>query len=945
MPPDKGRKALADVLARARVAVLDLAPEESHDSFRRSTDSPSPDEALPRSERASAAVAELQALLEGGDDTLRTLLAADMVLAVDAAASANGAALGCLVALLMQSLSVLADDPPENEPGGSLPSRSPLALANELRALRGAPLLSGNAVFAVAVNAGVPPGRADGGEQGSEVSPRMTATARRLRSYYQQGLVAWLRGDVSAKAASNRIGEVFARLHALSEGSPAETLWRAASSFANLLGDPRWRMSAAVKRLLGQLDGRLKALGEGKVPVHDADAALAQDLIFYVGEGHDVDVTMGVFPSRSALLKAFTAPPRAHPDHPTAVLSVLKEVLAISGQIMEALAPDDSWLAKRGWLTERMVQVADGLGLLGVHELRLRALREVALLQKIPGSGEPPAGGWGRVADRLHALGADLLTASGMEPAAAVAEDTAGMPSSGRIARRLEADLVHAEGVIQRLEQGQASPPAESQWPPAPPAGKSDGEEDLDAIADQRRRLDAFAGAVRTDVAAAPDPEVAPSAAGGEGDEGDAAPAASLDHALLDDVARIAGDIDGARSRLEQQVGVVREGLEDMDAGIRAMREELHGLRVATETLRTPHDPADAGELPPQGRRGPALADVRDRLDRLGGRLGELLELRDTIDTIAGDSRAVLVQQARDNVALEQRLMQTRMQPLDTQLNDLRAEVSERASHAGKQVLLQIDGAGLSIEPEKMAALLPVLRSLTGSMVEAGVEPPRARVLAGRPPGCLMEMRFKRRGADLTMVMTADCRAPEDAVADAQAFLRPLGGRLELLSAGAPETRCELAIPLAPRVSTVLLVGVGSEILALPLAEVEAVLQLSAEDLEGAEESGVDHGDTRWRLGYLGDLLALGAAARGDRASRLPLVLMSSDGERRALVVDAIGERVDVVVRSVVPQLRSVPGLAGAAILGDGQVVLLLDVGQLMESRSEAPAGSLESVS
>lgn len=951
MPADKGPKAFADILARARVAVLALAPEESPDA------SPHSDNPSQAAERASAAIAELQTALEGGDDTLRTLLAMDMASAVDGGGSATAGVRGRLVALLVQALSVLADDPPENDPGGSLPSRSPLALANELRALRGAPLLSGNAVFAVAVNAGAPPGRADRDDHDDAVSPRMTSSARRLRSYYQQGLVAWLRGDVSAKAAGNRIGEVFARLHALSDGSPAETLWRAASSFANLLGDPRWRVSAAVKRLLGQLDGRLKRLGEGRVPAHDADAALAQDLIFYIGEGHDVDATMGVFPSRSALLKAFTAPPRAHPDYPTAVLSVLKETLSISGQIMEALAPEESWLGKRSWLMEHMLQVADGLGLLGAHDLRLRALQEVALLQKIPGSGDPPAGGWGRVADRLHALGADLLTASGMEPAAAVAEDTAGMPSSGRIARRLEADLVHAEGVIQRLEQGQASLPAEAPQSSDPmddpmgdpmslgaaeEDGKAPGDDNGDAVADQRRRLDAFAGAVHTDGEGVPDFEISVPPPGAEFDD---VPAPTVDHALLDDVARIAGDIDSARSRLEQQVGVFREGLEDMDGGIRAMREELHGLRVLTETLRTPHDPADAGELPPRGRRGPAPTDIRERLDRLGGRLGELLELRDTIDTIAGDSRSLLVQQARDNVALEQRLMQTRMQPLDTQLDDLRAEVSERAAHAGKQVLLQVDGAGLSIEPEKMAALLPVLRSLTGSMIEVGVEPPRARVLAGRSPGCLMEMRFKRRGADLTMVMTADCRAPEDAVADAQAFLRPLGGRLELASDSASETRCTLAIPLAPRVSTVLLVAVGSEILALPLAEVEAVLQVSAEDLEGARESGVEHDDTCWRLGYLGDLLALGAAPREGRASRLPLVLVSSDADRHALVVDAIGERVDVVVRSVVPQLRSVSGLAGAAILGDGQVVLLLDVGQLMESRSETPADDLESVS
>jgi chemosensory pili system protein ChpA (sensor histidine kinase/response regulator) len=72
---------------------------------------------------------------------------------------------------------------------------------------------------------------------------------------------------------------------------------------------------------------------------------------------------------------------------------------------------------------------------------------------------------------------------------------------------------------------------------------------------------------------------------------------------------------------------------------------------------------------------------------------------------------------------------------------------------------------------------------------------------------------------------------------------------------------------------------------------------------------------------------------------------MVSEGERHALVVDAIGERVDVVVRSVAPQLRALGGLAGAAILGDGQVVLLLDVAALMAARYPSSATSLESVS
>jgi chemotaxis protein histidine kinase CheA len=936
MPADSGRMTLAELLASARVAILALAPQEHPDA------APEPISAEACA-RASSAIAGLSAELENADDTLRTLLAVDMALAVDSALSASASSRGKLVAILVQALSALGDVAPTDGGAGPLPSCSPLVLANELRALRGAPLLSGNAVFAIAVDAGA---TAASGDEPRDVDPRLAASARRLRSYYQQGLIAWLAGDSRGPAGAARIGEVFARLHVLAQGTEQESLWRAAASFANLLGDSRWRMSTAIKRLLGQLDGQLKRLGDQDAMALDVvprgAPSLEQDLLFNGGEPHDVDATIGVFPSRSALLAAFAVPSRAHPDQPTAVLSLLNELLAIAAQLMEALAPDESWLTKRSWLVDRLLHVSDGLGLLGAHDLRHRAMDEIGLLRKTPASGDPPPGGWGRVAERLHALGAELLTVAGMKPTAAVAEDTAGMPSSGYIARRLEADLVHAEGLIQRLEQGRGSLPAEPVEPSAPSAEDEDEDEDGGA-ARLRRRLDEFAGAVR----AQPRPGSGDTAFDGLApSSSDELPAALADHELVDDVARFAGEIDGSRTRLEQQVGALREGLRDMDNGIRALREEFDGLRLHTEALRVAHDPADPGQMPSSAGRGPPVTDLRQRLDALASRVSALSQLRDSIDTIAGDSRSVLVQQARDNVALEQRLMQNRLQPLDAQLQRLAGEVAEGAANAGKQVLLRVDPGGLRIEPEKMAALLPVLRSLTSSMIEAGVEPPRARVLGGRPPGCLMDMRFKRRGADLNMVLTADCKPPAAAaVAEAQAFLRPLGGLLELDPDGGSSTRCSLQMPLAPRVSTVLLVAVGGEILALPLAEVSAVLQLSAEELENARGDGIEHLEQRWRLAHLSTLLALGGDSPPGPVSRLPLVLVASGDGHHALVVDAIGERVDVVVRSVAPQLRSVAGLAGAAILGDGQVVLLLDVGPLMESRPEAAASSVEAVS
>jgi chemotaxis protein histidine kinase CheA len=928
MPSDSGQQGFVELLARARVAILALAPDEGQVEGRIAGAAPDDPNAIEAWTCASAAVANLLGWLEDQDDPLRALLAADMALAIDDARSEMGRGRGKLVALLVQALSVLADDPAGDGGAASLASRSPMVLSNEFRALRGAPLLSGNIVFSIAVGARATAADAD---ESASPDPRVASSARRLRSYYQQGLIAWLGGDAHSKAGAHRIGEVFARLHALSRGSVQESLWRAAASFAGLLEDPRWRTSTAIKRLLGQLDGQLKGLGDGQRPA----PALVQDLLFYLGEGHDVDATIGVFPSRSALLAAFAAPPRAHPDQSTAALALLNELLSISGQLMEALAPDESWLAKRNWLAERMLQVADGLGLLGAHGLRHRAAAEITLLRNTPGSGVPPPGGWGQLAERLHALGADLLTAAGMEPGAAVAEDTAGMPSSGHIARRLEADLVHAEGVIQRLEQGAASLPAE---PPEPP-GLPSAVDEAGTAALWRQLLAEFAGTVGS----TPDEAIADEAAAAPPPP---PPSTPVDHGLLDDIAGIAGEIDGARARLEQQLGAFRDGLRDMNNGLRALREEFEGLRIHSEEQALSHDPADSEEMPPPGGRAAPVASMGQRLDSLASRISTLAELRDSIESIADDSRSMLVQQARDSVALAQCLMETRMQPLEAQLDGFRREIGERAAGAGKQVLLRVDAGGLAIEPEKTAALLPVLRSLTGCLIEGSIESPRARVLAGRPPGCLMEICFRRRGADLNMVLTADCEAPEPAaVAEAGAFLRPLGGRLELHAAGPRQTRWDLQMPLAPRVATVLLVAVGSEILALPLAEVTAVLQLSAEELADGAQAGIEHQEQRWRLARLGALLALGEESEGKPVGRLPLVLMASGGARHALMVDAIGERLDLVVRSVVPQLRSVRGLAGAAILGDGQVVLLLDIGQLMESRSEALADQPETVS
>ena len=104
MSPDAPPVALAELLGKARVAILALAPEERADAHAESI-------SVEASAPASAAIADLLAKLEQGDDCLRVMLAADMASAIADAPSATASGRGKLVSILVQALSVLGDAP------------------------------------------------------------------------------------------------------------------------------------------------------------------------------------------------------------------------------------------------------------------------------------------------------------------------------------------------------------------------------------------------------------------------------------------------------------------------------------------------------------------------------------------------------------------------------------------------------------------------------------------------------------------------------------------------------------------------------------------------------------------------------------------------------------------------------------------------------------------
>lgn len=130
---------------------------------------------------------------------------------------------------------------------------------------------------------------------------------------------------------------------------------------------------------------------------------------------------------------------------------------------------------------------------------------------------------------------------------------------------------------------------------------------------------------------------------------------------------------------------------------------------------------------------------------------------------------------------------------------------------------------------------------------------------------------------------------------------------------------------------------VGDEQYAVPLGSIEGVTRVPRATLEqhlDSEAASFEYGGQSYRLRMLGDLL--GAAAPGDddqAPANRPVLLVRAGQSRTAFAVDGMSGSREIVVKPVGPQVASVPGVSGATVMADGDVVLILDMAALMQMR------------
>ncbi|ACG73903.1 CheA signal transduction histidine kinase [Anaeromyxobacter sp. K] len=437
-----------------------------------------------------------------------------------------------------------------------------------------------------------------------------------------------------------------------------------------------------------------------------------------------------------------------------------------------------------------------------------------------------------------------------------------------------------------------------------------------------------------------------------------------LDAARLDRLQALEAELRAARHAGEG----ARAPLEALQAEVRRWRAEwADDERVLRDALGRAAAPAAAQAA--AGRQAARLARLESELERLSA---------------AGASARRRVAQAVEPLAEELRAL--RMVPFAEACAGLERAARDVARGAGKEVDVSIAGGEVSLDRAVADALRAPLLHLVRNAVDHGLESPSARAAAGKPARGRIGVTAVLRGGEVEIAVEDDGAGLDlDAIrrraergglpeaADARALARrvflpgfttapqvtevsgqgvgldavraaveALQGAVDVETRPGHGTRFVLVVPLTLLALRALVVSCGGESVAIPASQLRRLLQVHPDGLRplGGRDTVTVDGEPVPAVA-LAEVLGLPAAAPAGGRAPLQLAVVAAGGRAVALAVDALVAEQELRVRGLGARVRALPHLAGAALLPDGGVALVLNVPAVVASAMGRPTASL----
>ncbi|MFT5561648.1 MAG: chemotaxis protein histidine kinase CheA/ActR/RegA family two-component response regulator, partial [Litorivivens sp.] len=449
---------------------------------------------------------------------------------------------------------------------------------------------------------------------------------------------------------------------------------------------------------------------------------------------------------------------------------------------------------------------------------------------------------------------------------------------------------------------------------------------------------------------------------------------------LLEDLIGMSGESNITRGRVEQQIRDFGESLQEMEETINRVREQVRRLEIEAESRETVFRHAreegegDSGFDDLEMDRYTMLQEISRTLNESSS---DMMDLKETLANKSRDAETLLHQQARIGTELQEGLTRTRMVPFARLIPRLRRIVRQVSTEVGKSVRFDAFNVEGELDRSVLERIVAPLEHMLRNAVDHGIESSEKRRASNKPETGRISLRLSREGGYVVLTISDDggginvgavrkkaiergVMTEDSALSDHEVMqfiidagfstaekltqisgrgvgmdvvnseIKQLGGSITIDSTLGVGSEFTIHVPFTVSINRALLVVVREEVYAVPLNTIEGIVRVSPYELEAyyqPEAPMFEYAGQPYRLVYMGKMLERGDdPALEGLVAPLPVILARSGDHSVALQVDrVIGSR-EIVSKSLGSQFNNVAGVSGATVMGDGSVIVILDV-------------------
>ncbi len=455
---------------------------------------------------------------------------------------------------------------------------------------------------------------------------------------------------------------------------------------------------------------------------------------------------------------------------------------------------------------------------------------------------------------------------------------------------------------------------------------------------------------------------------------------------LLNNLVNYAGEVNIYHARMGKQITDFGFNLSELTQTVVRLKEQLRKLEIETEIqIRSGYekesdnfdddfDPLEMDQYSTLQQLTRSLSETAADVDSINGILTD----------ITRDSETLLLQESRVSTDLQEGLMRTRMVRFGGLSSRLRRIVRQVARELGKEVNVDIVGEGSEVDRTVLDRIIAPMEHILRNAVAHGIEMPEVRKAVGKNESGKIIIKVDRQGTDVVInikddgaginankvrqkaikqgLITADAELSDHDIlqfilqsgfstADeitqvagrgvgmdvVDSEIKQLGGVLDIDTVQGKGAEFTVRLPLTLAINQALLVSAGEDVFAIPLASIEGVVRMTGYELQRFYDSShslYEFNGIEFELKHLGGLLNGHQPDYSKQLQLFPVLLVRVGDQHFALHVDNMLGRREIVVKPVGMQIGAVRGIAGATILADGRVVLILEMSALVAAES-----------